>query len=103
MRRWPAKLEKLRPDMMFSDMRAARLTSWPGSAGEPPDGAISLRRRRRDGSARAGIFDRAGKVLGRAEHPILMYRPKADHAEHDSEDIWRRSATPCAARWRRPA
>ncbi|HEY6632337.1 MAG TPA: FGGY-family carbohydrate kinase, partial [Rhizobiaceae bacterium] len=41
------------------------------------------------GSARAGIFDRAGKVLGRAEHPILMHRPKADHAEHDSEDIWR--------------
>ena len=28
-------------------------------------------------------------MLGRAEHPILMHRPKADHAEHDSEDIWR--------------
>ena len=41
------------------------------------------------GSARAGVFDRAGSVLGRAEHPILMHRPKADHAEHDSEDIWR--------------
>jgi FGGY-family pentulose kinase len=41
------------------------------------------------GSARAGVFDRAGKMLGRAEHPILMHRPKADHAEHDSEDIWR--------------
>lgn len=41
------------------------------------------------GSARAGIFDRSGKVFGRAEHPILMNRPKADHAEHDSEDIWR--------------
>ena len=39
--------------------------------------------------ARAGIFDRSGKVFGRAEHPILMNRPKADHAEHDSEDIWR--------------
>ena len=41
------------------------------------------------GSARAGVFDRTGTVLGRAEHPILMHRPKADHAEHDSEDIWR--------------
>ena len=40
------------------------------------------------GSARAGIFDRAGHMLGRAEHPIAMNRPKADHAEHDSEDIW---------------
>lgn len=40
------------------------------------------------GSARAGIFDAAGRLLGRAEHPILMHRPKADHAEHDSEDIW---------------
>ncbi len=40
------------------------------------------------GSARAGIFDRTGKLLGRAEHRIAMHRPKADHAEHDSEDIW---------------
>ena len=40
------------------------------------------------GSARAGILDRSGAVLGRAEHPILMHQPKADHAEHDSEDIW---------------
>jgi FGGY-family pentulose kinase len=41
------------------------------------------------GSARAGIVDRTGRMLGRAEHPIQMNRPKADHAEHDSEDIWR--------------
>ena len=40
------------------------------------------------GSARAGILDRAGNMLGRAEHPILMHQPKAGHAEHDSEDIW---------------
>jgi FGGY-family pentulose kinase len=45
------------------------------------------------GSARAGVFDRAGGLLGRAEHPILMNRPKADHAEHDSEDIWRATCT----------
>jgi len=40
------------------------------------------------GSARAGILDPAGNLLGRAEHPIAMHQPKPDHAEHDSEDIW---------------
>ncbi|TJW93929.1 MAG: ribulokinase, partial [Mesorhizobium sp.] len=40
------------------------------------------------GSARAGILDTRGTLLGRAEHPIVMNRPKADHAEHDSQDIW---------------
>ncbi len=41
------------------------------------------------GSARAGVFDRSGALLGRSEHPIAMRRPSPDHAEHDSEDIWR--------------
>jgi ribulose kinase len=41
------------------------------------------------GSARAGIFDRGGRLHGRAEHPILVSQPLPDHAEHDSEDIWR--------------
>lgn len=45
------------------------------------------------GSARAGVFDRSGSLLGRAEHPIAMRRPSADHAEHDSEDIWRAVCT----------
>ncbi|MEO3386950.1 FGGY-family carbohydrate kinase [Mesorhizobium sp. CAU 1741] len=40
------------------------------------------------GSARAGILDRTGVMLGRAEHPIRMNCPEHDHAEHDSEDIW---------------
>lgn len=40
------------------------------------------------GSARAGILDAGGNLLGRAEHPIVMNRPMADHAEHNSEDIW---------------
>ncbi|MHA6641474.1 FGGY-family carbohydrate kinase [Mesorhizobium sp. A623] len=46
------------------------------------------------GSARAGILDAQGTLLGRAEQPILMNRPKTDHAEHDSQDIW---AAVCAA------
>ncbi|MGN8023493.1 FGGY-family carbohydrate kinase [Phyllobacterium sp. 22229] len=41
------------------------------------------------GSARAGILDTRGNLLGRVEHPILMNRPLPDHAEHDSEDIWK--------------
>ncbi|MEP9372271.1 FGGY-family carbohydrate kinase [Mesorhizobium sp. KR1-2] len=41
------------------------------------------------GSARAGILDAAGNFLGRAEHRIAMQQPEPDHAEHDSEDIWR--------------
>jgi FGGY-family pentulose kinase len=41
------------------------------------------------GSARAGILDVRGKLLGRAEHAIAMNRPKPDHAEHDSQDVWR--------------
>ena len=40
-------------------------------------------------SARAGVFDRTGQPLARAKHPIVMQRPREDHAEHDSEDIWR--------------
>ncbi|MFC3075409.1 FGGY-family carbohydrate kinase [Shinella pollutisoli] len=41
------------------------------------------------GSARAGVFDRSGDMLARADHPIAMLRPRENHAEHDSEDIWR--------------
>ncbi|MFB9949380.1 FGGY-family carbohydrate kinase [Rhizobium puerariae] len=40
------------------------------------------------GSARAGVFDRNGRLLAKAKHPILMFRPRENHAEHDSEDIW---------------
>ncbi|MGY5800308.1 FGGY-family carbohydrate kinase [Rhizobium sp. LEGMi12c] len=40
------------------------------------------------GSARAGVFTASGSLLGKSEHPILMNRPRENHAEHDSEDIW---------------
>lgn len=46
------------------------------------------------GSARAAVLDGRGKLLGRADHPIAMNRPRSDHAEHDSEDVW---AAVCAA------
>ncbi len=41
------------------------------------------------GSARAGVFDPSGGLLGRAERPIAMQQPAPGHAEHDSDDIWR--------------
>jgi FGGY-family pentulose kinase len=40
------------------------------------------------GSARAGVFDGRGRLLGRGDHPILMHRPLPDHAEHSSADVW---------------
>jgi FGGY-family pentulose kinase len=40
------------------------------------------------GSARAGVFDAAGRCLGRSQHPIRLRRPEPEHAEHGSEDIW---------------
>jgi FGGY-family pentulose kinase len=40
------------------------------------------------GSARAGILESNGRLLARSENPIAINMPAADHAEHDSEDIW---------------
>jgi FGGY-family pentulose kinase len=39
-------------------------------------------------SARAGVLDTGGRLLGRDERPIDMHRPSANLAEHDSEQIW---------------
>ncbi len=40
------------------------------------------------GSARAGVFDAQGRMLGSASHPIRMWRPEADFVEQSSDDIW---------------
>jgi FGGY-family pentulose kinase len=40
------------------------------------------------GSARAGVFDRDGVLLGQASHPIQLWRPEQDFAEQSSDDIW---------------
>lgn len=40
------------------------------------------------GSARAGVFDLAGRQLARAVTPIGLNRPQALYYEQDSEDIW---------------
>lgn len=40
------------------------------------------------GSARAGVLNRQGALLGRGEEPIALHQPQANHSEHDSEQIW---------------
>ena len=40
------------------------------------------------GSARAGIFDGKGKMLGAGTHPIRLFRPAEDFVEQSSDDIW---------------
>jgi FGGY-family pentulose kinase len=45
------------------------------------------------GSARAGVFDADGRMLGQSTHPIKMWKPQADFVEQSSDDIW----SACAA------
>ena len=40
-------------------------------------------------SARAGMFDAAGRCLARAEAGFATARPHPDHAEHSWAEIWR--------------
>jgi len=40
------------------------------------------------GSARAGVFDAAGRLLGSASRPIATLKPAEDFVEQSSRDIW---------------
>ena len=40
------------------------------------------------GSARAGVFDLNGRMVGQASQAIDLYRPKADFVEQSSDNIW---------------
>lgn len=40
------------------------------------------------GSARAGVFDSAGRKLAAASRPIRIWRPAPLHAEQSGDDIW---------------
>lgn len=40
------------------------------------------------GSARAGVFDITGRMLGQASREIALFRPKADFVEQSSDNIW---------------
>jgi D-ribulokinase len=41
------------------------------------------------GSARAGVFDSAGRLIASAKRPIAIWREAGEIVEHSSEDIWR--------------
>jgi D-ribulokinase len=41
------------------------------------------------GSARAGVFDEAGRLLASAKRPIEIWHEPGEIVEHSSEDIWR--------------
>jgi FGGY-family pentulose kinase len=45
------------------------------------------------GSARAGVFDRTGRMLGSGSLPIRMWRPQADFVEQSFTDIWQACGT----------
>ena len=79
-------LSALAPSLIFSDMEQlpSLIGAWHKRA-EKLVMAVDVG----TGSARAGVLNAHGRLLGRAEHPIAMNRPRADFAEHDSEDIWR--------------
>jgi FGGY-family pentulose kinase/HAD superfamily hydrolase (TIGR01509 family) len=83
-------LRAVEPDMIFSEM--ARLPQFMSKHVRKPIDqnqcfvvAVDVG----TGSARAGVLDKSGRMAARAQHPILMRRHGADHAEHDSQDIWR--------------
>lgn len=40
------------------------------------------------GSARAGLFDAEGRMVGMGAHPIALHRPEEDFVEQSSDDIW---------------
>lgn len=40
------------------------------------------------GSARAGVFDLNGRMVGQASRAIELFRPKADFVEQSSDNIW---------------
>jgi FGGY-family pentulose kinase len=44
------------------------------------------------GSARAGAFDRNGKLIAKAEKPIKIWKPRPGFVEQSSEDIWKATA-----------
>jgi len=45
------------------------------------------------GSARAGVFDAAGRMLASAKHDIAVWKEPGDFVEQSSADIWRAVTT----------
>jgi FGGY-family pentulose kinase/HAD superfamily hydrolase (TIGR01509 family) len=84
-----ATISALNPDAMLSDMRELpallqQLQRRTNSGMQDLLVAVDVG----TGSARAGVVSATGAMLGRAEQVIDMRRTDANHAEHDSEQIW---------------
>src|SRR3569623_3003231 len=84
-----AQIQALHPDESQSDMRQLpallqQLSGRTDSGMRDLLVAVDVG----TGSARAGVVSATGVLLGRAERPIDMRRADANHAEHDSEQIW---------------
>jgi FGGY-family pentulose kinase/HAD superfamily hydrolase (TIGR01509 family) len=83
-------LEQLAPAVIFSDMiQLPALIASHENTTRPEPGPFVVSADVGTGSARAAVLTSSGRILARAENPIKMQRHGADHAEHDSEDIWR--------------
>jgi len=78
----------LRPDEIFSDMRELPGLVERLAETSPTPSPLLVAVDVGTGSARAGVLTATGVLLARAERPIAMRRPSADHAEHDSTQIW---------------
>ena len=84
-----AQIAALHPDASLSDMRELpRLLDQVQREGGGGMRDLLVAVDIGTGSARAGVVSATGTLLGRAEHPIDMRRADANHAEHDSEQIW---------------
>jgi len=69
-----------------------RMTTEPGPGRKTMDAVIGV-----DvgtGSARAGVFDGTGRMLGQASRTIQAWRPEADYVQQSTTDIW---AAVCAS------
>jgi FGGY-family pentulose kinase/HAD superfamily hydrolase (TIGR01509 family) len=84
-----AAIESAAPALVFSDMsKLPELIAGHVEPAKTGDRRYVVAVDVGTGSARAGVIDEFGRFAGRAEHAIRMNRHGADHAEHDSEDIW---------------
>lgn len=54
------------------------------------------------GSARAGVFDVTGHMLGSGSAPIQIWKPQPDFVQQSSDDIWRACCQRLESLYERP-
>ncbi len=83
-----SQIAALHPDATLTDMRDLPSIVAAAATSDAASPALLVAVDVGTGSARAGVLDATGLLLGRAERPIAMRRTDANHAEHDSTQIW---------------